>query len=158
MVPGKPDESLLVEAINYEGPEMPPAGKLGPEQDRRPDALGLAGRPLAQRAIAPHAHAVPTAESPVSKAGPDRGIRSRPSGRSSPSADPSIPRSRASSIDRLGRLVAKPDRSIHPAKALLEHGLTPAAEADESTLIRRVTFDLTGLPPDARGGRRVPRR
>ena len=31
-MPGKPEESLLVEAINYEGPEMPPAGKLVPEK------------------------------------------------------------------------------------------------------------------------------
>src|SRR5258707_660697 len=32
VVAGKPAESLLVEAINYEGPEMPPTGKLGAPQ------------------------------------------------------------------------------------------------------------------------------
>ena len=32
VVPGKPDESLLVSAINYAGPEMPPDGKLAPEK------------------------------------------------------------------------------------------------------------------------------
>ena len=32
VVPGKPEESLLVFAINYAGPEMPPNGKLVPEQ------------------------------------------------------------------------------------------------------------------------------
>ena len=32
VVPGKPEESLLVSAINYAGPEMPPSGKLAPEK------------------------------------------------------------------------------------------------------------------------------
>ncbi len=34
LVPGKPVESLLVEAVNYQGPEMPPAGKLAPRRSR----------------------------------------------------------------------------------------------------------------------------
>src|SRR4051812_36526150 len=31
--------------------------------------------------------------------------------------------------------------------ALEENGLTPAPEADRPTVLRRLTFDLTGLPP-----------
>jgi hypothetical protein len=40
----------------------------------------------------------------------------------------------------------------HPVDAFLRaelkrHGLTPSAEADRVTLVRRLSFDLTGLPP-----------
>ena len=47
VVAGKPEESLIVEAINYEGLEMPPNGKLEPARSRRPHPLGLAGCSLA---------------------------------------------------------------------------------------------------------------
>ena len=36
---------------------------------------------------------------------------------------------------------------LHVLKRLESEGLTPSQETDKRTLIRRVTFDLTGLPP-----------
>ncbi|MCH2060362.1 MAG: PSD1 and planctomycete cytochrome C domain-containing protein [Verrucomicrobiales bacterium] len=48
--------------------------------------------------------------------------------------------------------VKKADWSSHPVdlhvlKRMEEEGLLPAEEADKRSLIRRLTFDLTGLPP-----------
>ncbi len=51
-----------------------------------------------------------------------------------------------------GSLPAVADGSVHPIdvfvrERLKAEGLKPAAEADRSTLIRRLSFDLRGLPP-----------
>ena len=60
-----------------------------------------------------------------------------------PLAKPAVPDVAAS---RRG-LGAQPDRRLRPRQAARRRACALAAEADRRTLIRRLTFDLTGLPP-----------
>jgi hypothetical protein len=133
VVPGRRDDSLLVEAIHYEGLEMPPTGKLDPEKIAiltRWVELGApwpASDPSATAATAPPTQPRITNE--------DRNYWAFQPVR--PRSVPITPGDRWSrtAIDRF--LFAR----------LTAEGLEPAAEADRHTLIRRATFDLTGLPP-----------
>ncbi len=48
VVPGNPDASPMIDAINYRGLEMPPTGKLKPREIPGARRVGEDGRPLAQ--------------------------------------------------------------------------------------------------------------
>ena len=141
LIAGKPAESLIVEAINYEGLEMPPNGKLGAEKVAvltRWVSLG-APWPSLDRA----AHAPSSATTPK---GPmlnvlDRAVWSLQPVRRSVIPNPVVPGTQ----NWAGWSRNAIDGFI--LESLLKHGLTPAPEADKPTLIRRATFDLTGLPP-----------
>ncbi len=132
IVPGKPEESLLIEAVRYSGDrvQMPPKGKL------------------ALRDIARLEHWVRIGAPDPRDAAPDAGPLSRgvdlEAGRRFwsflPLRRPAVPQAGASDW-----CLTPVDRFI--AAALEEHGLVPAEPADRRTLIRRAAFDLLGLPP-----------
>jgi hypothetical protein len=131
VTPGAPDRSLLIRAVEYRGElKMPPKGKLA-DRDiarlRRWIALG-APWPDAPAKPAPAAgkFTITDEQRRWWAFQPLRPVR--------PPAvkDTTWPRSE---IDRF--ILAN----------LEAHGLTPAAPADKRTLLRRATFDLTGLPP-----------
>jgi hypothetical protein len=131
-VPGKPEKSLLIQAVRYKDkPQMPPKGKL-PDRDiavlTRWVKMGLPW-PAAQ------------ATKPAPKGGKfhiteeQRKFWSfQPVRRVKPPAVKDTSWARTA-LDRF--LLAK----------LETKGLRPARPADRRTLIRRATFDLTGLPP-----------
>ncbi len=127
----KPEESLLLQAIRYDGLEMPPTGKLpGAEIEVLTrwvkDGLAWTG------ADRPAATAVT-----VAAAGP-----ARPAARWAygPVARPAVPRVKDAGW------VRNPIDAFLLAKIEAEQ-LQPAPPADRVALIRRLTFDLTGLPP-----------
>ena len=126
IVPGHPDESLLIEAIRYEGLEMPPKEHL-------PEEL-IADFATWVELGAPDPRGKPNARGKINLADARKWWSfQRPKSAPAPQVyDASWPKS---DIDKflLARLEAA--------------GLKPVADADRATLIRRATFDLTGLPP-----------
>ena len=155
VVPGKPEESLLVEAINYEGLEMPPTGKLDPEKVAVLTRWVALGAPWPSRdRAAPRRARLPADDVPKPKlSDADRAFWSF-----QPLREPSVPSSAATGSTRLGRLVAEPDRPLHPRQARSTDGLTPGPRGRPPTLIRRADVRPDGPAADARGGRRLRRR
>ncbi len=133
IVPGKPDKSLLLEAVQYSDRfEMPPDEKLAA------DEVAILRRWIKQGAYWP-----PT----------DKKASRRSAG---------FPLAKRRSEHWCWQPVDRPElpqlnQSDWPANpidtfilaALESHGLQPNPPADRRTLIRRLTFDLTGLPPTA---------
>ena len=128
IVLGEPDKSLLIEAIRYQSLEMPPKGKL-------PDwAIAVLEKWV--RMGAPDPRTDPTLTKPVQldfAAG-----RSHWSFR--PIAEPPAPRVKNNAWPR-----SDVDRFI--LAKLESKGLSPVSDADKPTLLRRVFFDLVGVPP-----------
>ncbi len=131
IVPGKPDQSLLIRAIRYRDEElqMPPKAKL-------PDAV-IADFEVWVKMGAPDPRTEPAAATAHAPAAPEKGREFwsfRPPKKSLP---PEVKRVDwpHGDIDRF--LLAKLESSKR----------RPVADAERSKLLRRVTFDLIGLPP-----------
>ncbi len=130
LVPGKPEESLLVEVIRYDGDiQMPPKGKM-PESE-----------------IAELIHWV------------ERGALFPPAADRAERVDTGIDYEQGRSFWSFQPVQEQPlpeiADSTWPATrtdsfvlaAMERCGLSPSPPADRATLIRRLTFDLIGLPP-----------
>ncbi|PQO44366.1 DUF1553 domain-containing protein [Blastopirellula marina] len=128
--PGKPDESLLIEAINYESFEMPPAGKM-PENE-----IALLTKWVQMGAPWPGGD-----DAPIRAAAKDKITdEDRHYWAFQPLAAVTPPTMEEARWNR------NPiDRFIR--RQQLEKGVAANAKADKLVLLRRVCFDLTGLPP-----------
>ena len=120
--PGKPEESLILERVSSleRGERMPPEGDpLTPEQIRQLRDWVQAGA-----------------------AWPDSGLdtASETHWAFQPLLRPAVP-------DLAGDLVGHNPVDQFLFETLIRNGLNPSPEANRRTLIRRLSFDLRGLPP-----------
>jgi len=132
VVPGKPDESLLVGAIQYDAFEMPPDGKLPDDEVAKLTSWVAMGAPW------PGADADSVSasrETPEAISAEERAFWSFQPVREV--APPNVPDS--------GWCRNEIDRFIF--QRLAAEGLHPSPEAERRVLIRRLYFDLVGLPP-----------
>jgi Protein of unknown function (DUF1553)/Protein of unknown function (DUF1549)/Planctomycete cytochrome C len=135
IVAGKPEQSLLVKAVCYQDElKMPPKGKLSDAEVAELTEWVRAG------AVWPGVE-------------PQRptGAPSRPAGISSGSGSDSFWSFQAPSdpippgVEKVGWSKSPIDRFI--LSGLERKGLDPAPPAEKRALIRRASFDLTGIPP-----------
>ncbi|WP_164102842.1 PSD1 and planctomycete cytochrome C domain-containing protein [Candidatus Laterigemmans baculatus] len=129
-VPGQPQASLLIETLSYEGDiQMPPEGKLPQEEiDLLVDWV--------QRG-APFPPSAEAAERPDGQIDFEAG---REFWSFQPVAEQPLPE-----VTDPGWARRRIDAFV--LSAMEREGLQPAPEADRATLIRRLSFDLVGLPP-----------
>ena len=128
--PGDVDGSLLIESIRYDGLEMPPKGKLAAEE------IAILESWVKQGAPDPRIDRTAAAEvrPPIDYEKGRQFWAFHPPVRHAP---PEV-KNAAWALDNIDRFIL----------AKLEaKQLSPSPDADRPTWLRRVTFDLTGLPP-----------
>lgn len=126
VVPGKPEDSPLIRALRYEGPKMPPAGQL-PE-----DTIADFVRWIESGAADPRDRPPEGTVTGLEAARDHWAFR--------PVEEVILPAVRH--VDR----VSQPIDQFLLAR-MEAAGVEPVAVADRRTLLRRLTYDLTGLPP-----------
>ena len=150
VVPGAPDRSKLIEAVRYQNHDlqMPPKSPLRPEQVRdleqwvklgAPDPRTEPTQTSTRKGLSVEEGRMFWAFQPLlSEEAISKKVISAQAHRVAPTGTPATQ-------SLITNYSSQLDAFIH-AK-LAEMKLTPAPRADKRTLIRRATFDLTGLPP-----------
>ncbi len=135
LVPGQPEKSLLIKAITYDDKElkMPPAQKLSREQIAQLTQWVKMGAPWPGQAM-------DTAVSPIRKADTQITDKDRAHWSFQPIRHPALP-----SVKNI-KWPANPIDTFILA-GLEAKGLSPNPPATKLELVRRVYYDLTGLPP-----------
>ncbi|MBL6832353.1 MAG: PSD1 domain-containing protein [Pirellulales bacterium] len=132
VVPGDPEASLLIRAVRYTDPDlqMPPDRQLAAEEIARLEEWVRLGAPDPRDGV------------PRTQHGPDPSdpVAGREHWAFQPLADPQPP-----SVNAGNWPLAELDLFV--LARLEAEGLAAAGEAEPTTLLRRLSFALTGLPP-----------
>ncbi|HWA98149.1 MAG TPA: DUF1549 domain-containing protein, partial [Pirellulales bacterium] len=137
-VPGDPTKSRLIEVTRYDGSvQMPPDGKLSEDEFNMLVTWVKMGLPWPDHGAPAPASGAPTKD-------PKQGYAQS---RAEHWAFQPIRRPAPPDVKNTKWCATPIDRFI--AARLEQHSLAPSKPADPRTLLRRVTFDLTGLPPTA---------
>ncbi len=128
--PENPAASLLLKAVRYDGLEMPPTGRI-PEVEIELLARWIAlGLPWPEDL--PQIPVAPVRSSPVVNDAAKQFWSFRPVTR------PAVPPDVGWGVTEIDRFIASRMRA---------EGLSPVSRADPRQLIRRASYDITGLPP-----------
>lgn len=131
IIPGDPEGSLFIEAVRYAGSEMPPKGKLPSNDIQTLERWVKIGAPWPEEAA-------PTAD--VARPVFNLQQRKKDHWVWQPIRSPAIPHVAQRDWPR--------NDVDHLILARLEAAVVqPAAQADKTALVRRLYFDLIGLPP-----------
>lgn len=133
VVPGEPENSLLVQAITYEHDvfKMPPTGKLPDEDIENLTAWVKMGAP----------HPNKGKDEDIAPVENEFNLEERKKHWSfQPLQDVTIP-----SVSKNDWVESPID--VFVLDQLHKNGMEPADETDKRSLIRRITYNLTGLPP-----------
>ncbi len=130
LIAGQPEKSLLIESVHYKNQDlqMPPKGALPSQEIKLLEDWIKMGAPDPRAAVASKMHGGPRT---IDLAEGAKHWAFAPISR------PKVPKQAEG---------GNPIDAFITAK-LAEKGLKLSPEADARTLIRRITFDLTGLPP-----------
>ncbi len=138
---GRPDDSLLVAALRYQSLEMPPSGKLT-------DAvIADFEQWIAAGALDPRIDAPPGDGAGEHADARDHWAFQRPAKADPPATGGEADHGDAQAPDGAARTLGEVDRFVE-AK-LRQAGLRLAPPAEARTLLRRLSYDLTGLAPTA---------
>ncbi len=135
IIPGNPADSILLQSLRYESIEMPPSGKLGEAVQRDFETW------IADGAVDPRNGTAVGSGQPASDPSTGETHWAFQKIQPVPVPDGSNP---FDSLDPIDRFVEQRLALLHAAAPL--HA-TAAPTAEPLVLLRRATFDLTGLPP-----------